>query len=225
MIENFKINNKNIFLKLNLSTVVDYRTITKYLSENQIKYHTYQLPEDRNLSVIIRNLPISITEAEIYEELLELNYEVTSVTRLQNRNKSPIPIVAVILEKSAKNILSLYRLFYCVITVENRKNNNSIPQCQNCQRFNHTKNFCKLPPRCVKCPKLHHFSVCTKDKYSPPIYVNCNENHPANYKSCKTINKLKTTTKSNLTEIRQNTYKLFLNFKNIIHFIPRLIHK
>lgn len=191
IVENFNINNRNIFLKLNLSTVDDYRTITKYLSVNQIKYHTYQLPEDRNLSVIIRNLPISITEAEIYEALLELNYEVTSVTRLQNRNKSPIPIIAVILEKSAKNIFSLDRLFHCVITVENRKNNNSIPQCQNCQRFNHTKNFCKLPPRCVKCPELHHFSECTKDKNSPPICVNCNENHPANYKGCKVYKQIK----------------------------------
>ncbi|KAE9523020.1 hypothetical protein AGLY_016651 [Aphis glycines] len=60
------------------------------------------LPEDRNLSVIIRNLPISITEAEIYEALLELNYEVTSVTRLQNRNKSPIPIVAMMSNMSGK---------------------------------------------------------------------------------------------------------------------------
>lgn len=163
IVENFNINNKNIFLKLNLSTVVDYRTIPKYLSENQIKYHKYQLPEDRNLSVIIRNLPISITEAEIYEELLELNYEITSVTRLQNRNKSPIPIVAVILDKSPKNTFSVDPLFHCVITVENRKNNNSIPHCLNCERYNHTKNFCKLPLRCVKCPELHHFSKCTKD--------------------------------------------------------------
>jgi len=83
IVENFNIYNKNIFLKLNLSTVDDYRTITKYLSENQIRYHTYQLPEDRNLSVIIRNLLISITEAEIYEALTELKYEVTSVTYLQ----------------------------------------------------------------------------------------------------------------------------------------------
>jgi len=83
IVENFNIYNKNIFLKLNLSTVDDYRTITKYLSENQIRYHTYQLPEDRNLSVIIRNLLISITEAKIYEALTELKYEVTSVTYLQ----------------------------------------------------------------------------------------------------------------------------------------------
>jgi len=45
ILDNFNINNKNTILKLNLSTVNDYHTITKYLSEIKIKYHTYQLPE------------------------------------------------------------------------------------------------------------------------------------------------------------------------------------
>jgi protein-tyrosine phosphatase len=47
IVDNFNINNKNVFLKFNLSTVDDYRTITKYLFEIKIKYHTYQLPEER----------------------------------------------------------------------------------------------------------------------------------------------------------------------------------
>jgi len=51
--------------------------------------------------------------------------------------------------------------------------------------------LCTLPPRCVKCPELHHFSVCTKDKNSPPICVNCNENHPAKYKGCKVYKQIK----------------------------------
>ena len=100
------------------------------------------------------NLPISITEAEIYEELSELKFNLTSVTCLQNCHKSSIPIVTVILDKSAKKILLLLLLdclLRCVITVENRKNDNSIPQCQNCQRFNHTKNVYKLSPRYMKC--------------------------------------------------------------------------
>lgn len=169
----------------------DFWTVTKYFSETNIKYHTYQLPEERNLSVIIRNLPISISEEEIFTTLDNLKYNVTSVTRLQNRHKSPIPIVAVILDKSAKNIFSLDRLLHCVISVENRKNENSIPQCRNCQRFNHTKHFCKLPPRCVKCLEQHHYSKCTKNKNSPPTCVNCNENHPSNYKGCKIYKQIK----------------------------------
>ncbi|CAI6352698.1 unnamed protein product [Macrosiphum euphorbiae] len=191
IVDNFNINNKNVFLKLNLTTVDDYRTITKYLSEIKIKYHTYQLPEERNLSVIIRNMPTSIPEETIFKALVELKFNVTSVTRLQNRYKSPIPIVAVLLDKSEKNIFSLDRLLHCVIAVESRKSDSSIPQCKNCQRFQHTKNFCNLPPRCVKCLENHHYSECTKDINTPPTCVNCNESHPANYRGCKIYKQIK----------------------------------
>lgn len=102
IVENFNIKNKNIYLKLNLSTVDDYRTITKYLTEINIKYHTYQPPEDRNFFIIIRNLPISITEVDVYNALSQLIFNVTSVTHLRNRHTSPIPIVAAILDKSEK---------------------------------------------------------------------------------------------------------------------------
>lgn len=72
VVENFSIQNKNIFLKRNL-TIDDYRPITTFHFEINIKYHSYQLPENRNLSIIIRNLPVSITEVEIY------NYNFTSL--------------------------------------------------------------------------------------------------------------------------------------------------
>jgi len=77
IVDNFNINNKNVFLKLNLSTVDDFRTITKYLSEIKIKYHTYLLPEERNLSVIIRNLSTSIPEETIFKALGELKFNDT----------------------------------------------------------------------------------------------------------------------------------------------------
>lgn len=157
--------------------------------------------------------------------VLDLKFNVTSVTRLQNRHKSPIPIVTVILDKSEKNIFSLDRLLQCIITVENRKTDNSIPQCQNCQRFNHTKNFCKLPPRCVKCPEQHHYSECTKDSNSPPTCVNCNENHPANYKGCKIYKQIKNHSKASLIKTHLNIYKLFLNLKNKMHSNPIYVLK
>jgi hypothetical protein len=193
IIDNFNINNKNVFLKLNLSTVDDYRIIIKYLSEIKIKYLTYQLPEERNLSVLIRNMPTSIPPEEIiFKALVELKFNVTSVTRFQNRHKSPIPIVAVLLDKYEKNIFSLNRLLHCVFVVESRESDSFIPQCKNCQRFQHTKTFCNLPPRCVKCLENHHYSECNKDTNTSPICVNCNENHAANYEYFKIYKQIKT---------------------------------
>lgn len=112
VVDNFNVNNKDIVLKLNLSTVDDYRTIIKYLSEISIKYHTYQLPEERNLSVIIKNVTTSISKETIFSSLVELKFNVTSVTRLQNRHKSPILFVAVSQDKSEKNTFSLDSLIF-----------------------------------------------------------------------------------------------------------------
>jgi len=50
-------------------------------------------------------MPTSIPEETIFNALAELKFNVTSVTRLQNHHKSPIPIVAVLLDKSEKKHL------------------------------------------------------------------------------------------------------------------------
>lgn len=101
-----------------------------------------------------------------------------------------MPIIAVELSKDdkAKDIFNLTRLLYCVITVEPRRKNSDTPQCTNCQRIGHTKNYCHLPPRCVKCTKNHHYSQCTiKKDINKPACVNCGGEHTANYRGCPYI--------------------------------------
>lgn len=63
----------------------------------------------------------------IFNELKELNFEVDTVTRLQNCIKNPIPIVAVLLKKLSPNIYSLNRLLHFIVTVEPRKPSKGIP--------------------------------------------------------------------------------------------------
>ncbi|KAL4120096.1 hypothetical protein QTP88_012832 [Uroleucon formosanum] len=145
--DDFTIEQKKDTLKLKLTTIDDYRNVTKDLETMQIQYHTYQLPEDKRLSVVIRNLPVSILEETIFSALWELQYEAISVTRLQNYLKVPIPIVAVLLQQSSKHIYSLDRLLHCIVSVEPRKSSTDIPQCKNCQRYSHTEKYCHLPPR------------------------------------------------------------------------------
>lgn len=184
IIDDYSINNTKSALKVNLCSVDDYRATTNYLDESKIDYHTFQLPENKQLSIIIRNLPVNITEQCIFNELIEQKFEVTSVTRLQNKFKNPLPIVAVLLSKPSTGIYSLNRLLHCVVVVEPRRPSKDIPQCTNCQRFAHTKKFCHLPPRCVKCAGDHHYSLCQKSNDTPPKCVNCNSNHPASYRGC-----------------------------------------
>ncbi|KAL4144105.1 hypothetical protein QTP88_006335 [Uroleucon formosanum] len=214
--DEFSIANTKSALKVNMDSIDDYRTATKLFDDSGTEYHTYQFPENKQLSVIIRNLPVNMSEACIYKELLELKFEVASVTRLQNKFKTPIPIVAILLSKSSTEIYSLNRLLHCVVTVEPRQPSKGIPQCTNCQRFSHTKKFCHLPPRCVKCAGDHHYSSCPKEIETPPKCVNCLSDHPATYRGC-TFYKEISKDKKNATQFKNNYTKVQfpVNISNI----------
>lgn len=183
---------KGKFLRVNTSSIEDFRNLTKYYDQQNVKYHTFKNPENNNLSVMIRNIPHSLTETEIKDGLLKLKYPVTKVTRLYNKQRLPIPICAVELQKTEKanEIFQLEKLNYCIVHVEPRRQNTDIVQCKRCQRYGHSKNYCHLEPRCVKCTGSHLYINCPKNPNQPPQCVNCGENHPANYRGCSLYSKI-----------------------------------
>lgn len=200
----------NNSVKVLLNSVDDYRTVTSFFDEEKVLYHTYAMPgTNKNLSVVIRGIPYSLTEKEILDELTA-KYPVQSVTRILNQNKKPTPLCIVHLDNSdkAKSIFELDKLFYCVVKVEPKNKRDDIPMCRNCQRYNHTQKYCRLPSRCVKCKGNHHYSKCTQTNRDLVTCVNCNQNHPANYKGCEYFQKLKNN-KNNLPaqsnpEVKEN---------------------
>lgn len=210
---------KGTTLRVNLTSSEDYRKITKFYSENNIKYHTYKNPADHvnQLSVILRNIPISITEDEINTELTKLGYPVIKVARLYNKEKFPIPICAVELTKTnnATEIFNLTRLGYCVIIVEPRRKSRDVPQCRRCQRYGHTKNYCQLEPRCIKCTKNHMYTECPKKENEKPQCVNCGGEHPANYKGCSYYAKISNNTKQSTSQ-RNNSARTDRTYANTV---------
>ncbi|CAI6347585.1 unnamed protein product [Macrosiphum euphorbiae] len=69
-------------IKIKVETMDDFRALTKFLDFKKYEYYTYRLKDEKEISAIIRNLPLSINEAEIMEELTEFKFPVKSVTRL-----------------------------------------------------------------------------------------------------------------------------------------------
>jgi len=70
-----------------------------------------------------------------------------------------------------------------------------IPQCKNCLKYNHTKNYCHLDPKCVLCAGDHTLTDCPQrllpQKDMPkPKCSNCGEDHLASYRGCKEHQKL-----------------------------------
>lgn len=191
-------------LKVNLTTIDDYRKLTKFYDSNNIKYHTFKPIQDKNLEFIIRNVPCSLSDEEILDELTALDFPIIKVTRLYNKSKEPMPLCFVEAgdNEDGRELINLTRLNHSIVKVEIKKKSKSIPQCVRCQRFGHTKNYCKLDPRCVRCDGQHLYSDCPKprDKETKPICVNCGEEHTANYRGCKyfqnILNKVKSSTRT-----------------------------
>lgn len=197
----------NSYLKINLTSEDDYRKMTKFYTDNKIPYHTYQNPKDRPVSVIFRNVPISLTQEEIMEDIEKYNLPILRITRLTNRTKQPMPLCAVDLANNEKTseVYKIKEICKAIITVEPRRGNHSnAPQCHNCQRIGHTKNYCQLPPRCVKCTTNHFYKECDKNVSAPPTCVNCGEHHPANYKGCSYIQKTAAKRNTNGPRSREN---------------------
>lgn len=188
----FKIKDIKEFFKLDLLKIDDYRNIIKLLNNKGIQYHSYRLPTEETLDVVLKHIPTSITEEEISEELTSLGYNVHKLKRMENKEKSPIPVVSLYLYKNHgknKEIFNLNRLFSCVISVESKKKTYTIPQCYNCQRYGHTRNYCKQKTRCMKCAGNHPSFNC--NQVDNLVCANCKENHTSSFKGCKYFEEIK----------------------------------
>lgn len=165
-----------------------YRAIVHALNEKQTNFHTYKPKEDRNYRVVLKHMHYSIEPTAIKEEIENLGHKVVSVWNIkQARTKLPLPMFFVDLKPAPtnKDIYQIEYLHHCKIAFEPPHRKRDIVQCANCQRYGHTKNYCHLKPRCVKCAGDHLTLQChRKDRSSEVRCVLCGGNHPANYKGC-----------------------------------------
>lgn len=85
--------------------------------------------------------------------------------------------------KAARQIRNI---FHQIVTIEDPKKRTSIVQCQRCQQYGHTKNYCMRPFRCLKCAESHMTKNCPKvDRTTPATCALCLGPHPSNYKGCE----------------------------------------
>lgn len=173
-------------IKIQFTSIDDFRNFRKFSESNNIQFYTYQDPSKKCFPVMLKNIPASISEIDIYNELFRLQYPIISVRRLYDKSRKPLQTCALDLQnsKEGKEILHLKTLFHCLVNIQPRTQRSSPIQCKNCQRFDHSQANCRLTPRCVKCNQNHHYSLCNKPQNSLPICVNCNQNHTANYRGC-----------------------------------------
>lgn len=89
------------------------------------------------------------------------------------------------------------------IIIEEPRKRKSIVQCQKCQQYGHSKNYCMRPYRCVKCAQGHRTADCPKtDRNTPAKCALCLGAHPSNYKGCEVYKEILSRKSNKQTHLR-----------------------
>lgn len=181
-------------IKVQAKTIGAYEAIVNELNKRNTEYYSFQKKENKPFKVVLKNLHHSSDTELLKQELEEKGHSVLRVDNICKRGtKTPLPMFYIDLktDKNNKEIYNIEFLLNTRIKFEAPHKKRETPQCSNCQRFGHTKNFCKRQPRCVKCALPHHTSTCPiKDKTKNVKCVNCEGNHPASYRGCSVYKEL-----------------------------------
>lgn len=163
----------------------DYRKMTSLLKTENHEYHTYALPEDKLLRVVIRGIAEGVDSREVEEDLKRQGFAPTSVQRMTSRRtRKQIPLVLVQVPQSQERILEITRCHNLVVKVEKQRPQQRVSQCYRCQRFGHAQSMCTAQAKCVKCGGNHHSGDCKRTKEVPAKCANCQGAHPASYRGC-----------------------------------------
>ncbi|KAJ4437690.1 hypothetical protein ANN_17835 [Periplaneta americana] len=179
-------------LKLHPKTVEAHNKLTKHLISENIEFHTFISPTERPLKYVIKRLPPTISEEEIYEELLALKHPVQSVRQFTTeatgfKQASKLPVWLVTLENSpaGEAIRQCTGLFNIKMSVEPYQPKPSIRQCYKCQAFGHVSTGCHHQSKCVKCAGEHSIADCPKKgPEHEALYANCGDKLTASYRQC-----------------------------------------
>ncbi|KAJ3643999.1 hypothetical protein Zmor_026676 [Zophobas morio] len=164
--------------------VSDFRSLVRLLDNMKVQYHTFTLPEEKTLRVVIRGIAVGVASQEVLEDLESLGLQPIQVSRM-NRNDRPMPLVLAEMPMAKKaEVFEVKTLCGLSVKVEKPHKRKDAAQCHRCQRFHHSQRHCRAEHRCVKCGADHQTSDCEKQRRQPAKCANCSGPHPASYKGC-----------------------------------------
>lgn len=185
----YKIINKNQ-LRIICANVQAHKDIIDLVRKNGLIGHTFKRKDQRTCRIVIKNLhhttPISIIKEALEDtgnivigEIINARYgpeKKPTSTFFANLEQGPN-------NKAAKDIKYIH---HQVVKIEDPRKRTTIVQCQRCQQYGHSKNYCTRPFRCLKCAQPHRTADCAKkDRNTPAKCALCFGAHPANFKGCE----------------------------------------
>ncbi|CAG9814582.1 unnamed protein product [Phaedon cochleariae] len=117
-------------VSINPDTPDDYRKLIKLFDENKVEYHTYMLPDDKLLHVVIKGIPEVTDTDEINPDLENKGFHPELVSQMTSRRtKKALPMFLVQLPKNESNIYELNECYYLKISVEKQNKQSGPTQC------------------------------------------------------------------------------------------------
>lgn len=177
-------------IKILLANKEDYKKITEMLIEKNTQFHSFQLKDEKSFRVVLKGVHPKTDTDELIKAIKDEGHDVLNIAPIRSKQTGydlPMFFINLKAKTNNKEIMSITRLLYMVVKFEkpHLTKRNDIPQCLRCQKFGHTKKYCHLSPRCVKCTNDHLTSECPRNiKDNNVKCVNCHGDHPANYKGC-----------------------------------------
>lgn len=181
-------------IKISPSSPDSYRKLVSGLTKLNLRFHTYQLKQERAYRVVLRNMHFSTPLEDLKNAVEENGHKVRNIVNARNNyTKKPLSLFFIDLEpnNNNKDVFKIQYLLNAKIVFEPPKRNKEIVQCKRCQRYGHTKSYCRNDFRCVKCGQDHDTKMCKKPPDAPPTCALCFGEHPANYKGCSLYKELK----------------------------------
>lgn len=172
-------------IKVSTPSSDDYRRLTKFLDKHNHVYYTHKLPEDKNLKIVLRGVPVEISEEEIIQDLHFQNITPIKVIRMtKTAQKVPMPLVLVLVPQEMRRLYDISSICGLSIKVEPLINTLKAGQCHRCQLYGHGQSQCTAPFVCVKCGQEHGPGQCQLARKEPATCANCKGPHPANFSGC-----------------------------------------
>ncbi|XP_068622850.1 uncharacterized protein [Battus philenor] len=81
-------------IRIHLTSVDDFRVLTKHLRTVGLSFHTFALPEERILRVVVRGIPVEVSTDAVLDDLAKQGIPMISAKRMTSaRTKKPIPLL------------------------------------------------------------------------------------------------------------------------------------
>ncbi|XP_044571735.1 uncharacterized protein LOC123257280 [Drosophila ananassae] len=184
-------------VKLTSNNFFTYQHILEKLETDKLQTHTHQPKSERGYRIIIRQLHHSTPCEDIRRLLSDLGYAPRYINNIKHRrSRKPMDLFEAELAPAQKDynekILAITKLGNQRVTIERQLRRLEPPMCHRCQRYGHTKNFCRRDFVCLKCAGNHPSTACAQTKLTNPKCANCGLGHVASYKGCAAFKQAQT---------------------------------